>query len=58
MSQLCRAAALALAAASLLLLAGCNNNPQQTAWREKRPDGSPWKVFYCSIPDEIRSLNP
>ena len=62
--RLCRAAA--LVAASILLLAGCDNNPQQKPWRGKRPDGSPWThpdgspwtVFYWYIPDEFRSLDP
>jgi oligopeptide transport system substrate-binding protein len=54
--HLCRSTA--LAAAALLLLAGCNNNPQQKPWREKRPNGSPWRVFYWVMNGDVRSLDP
>jgi oligopeptide transport system substrate-binding protein len=56
MLQLCRATA--LAAASLLFLAGCDNNPQQKPWKNKRDDGSPWQIYYGVMNGDVRSLDP
>jgi oligopeptide transport system substrate-binding protein len=56
MLHLCRA--LAPAAAALLLLAGCDNDPNPIPVRLKRADGSPWVVRYSAMPDDPRSLDP
>ncbi len=47
-----------VAAALLLLLASCSNDPNPAPLREVREDGTPWRVRYWYTPDEIRSLDP
>jgi ABC-type transport system substrate-binding protein len=56
MMHLCRALARTLFAAGFLV--GCGNNPNPKPYREKRDDGTPWKVFYGVLTEEIRSLDP
>lgn len=40
------------------MLAGCGNDPNPKPFAEKREDGTPWRVFYYYLPDEVRSLDP
>src|SRR5262245_12981326 len=42
----------------ILALAGCGNDPNPKPYGEKRADGTPWRVLYWYLPDEIRSLDP
>ena len=44
--------------AGLAILTGCSNNPHPAPLREKRDDGSPWKVRYGAMPEDPRSLDP
>jgi oligopeptide transport system substrate-binding protein len=41
-----------------LALAGCGNDPNPKPFAEKREDGTPWRVLYYYLPDEVRSLDP
>lgn len=53
--RLCRGLVLVL---GLLLLAGCNNDPNPKPFHEKRPDGSPWRVRYMREPSDPKSFDP
>ncbi len=53
--QLCRALALILVAGAFT---ACNNDPHPPPLREKRDDGTPWRVRYTGIRDDARSLDP
>lgn len=48
----------ALALSALLGFAGCGNDPNPKPYRETRDDGTPWKVYYTVLTDEVRSLDP
>jgi ABC-type transport system substrate-binding protein len=50
-----RALALILGAG---LFSACNNDPHPPPLREKRADGTPWRVRYAGIRDDARSLDP
>ncbi|MCE9610664.1 MAG: hypothetical protein K8R23_10765 [Chthoniobacter sp.] len=50
-----RALALILGAA---LLAGCDTNPHPAPLKQKRDDGTPWRVRYAYLPDDPRGLDP
>ncbi|MHA3770914.1 ABC transporter substrate-binding protein [Verrucomicrobiota bacterium sgz303538] len=41
-----------------LLVAACSNDPNPPPLREKREDGSPWRVQYRAMPEDVRSLDP
>jgi ABC-type transport system substrate-binding protein len=56
MIDLCRA--LALAHFAGVFLTGCGNNPNPKPYHEKREDGTPWKVYYGVVTEEVRSLDP
>lgn len=47
-----------LPSSCILLLAACGNNPNPAPFREKRDDGTPWKVYYGVVSEEVRSLDP
>jgi ABC-type transport system substrate-binding protein len=53
--HLSRALALIFAAA---FFSACNNDPSPPPLREKRDDGTPWRVRYSAIRDDSRSLDP
>lgn len=42
----------------VLVLAGCDNNPNSPPYRQTRPDGSPWITTYRPFSDDPRSLDP
>jgi oligopeptide transport system substrate-binding protein len=41
-----------------IFLSGCGNDPNPKPLGEKRPDGSPWQVYYYYMSDEAKSLDP
>jgi oligopeptide transport system substrate-binding protein len=43
---------------TILVLAGCSNNPHPPPYRIAREDGTPWQVAYRGFPDDPRSLDP
>src|SRR3954468_4814810 len=47
-----------LLATLLALLAACSNDPHPAPLREKRADGSPWRVRYGAMSEDTRSLDP
>jgi oligopeptide transport system substrate-binding protein len=53
-----RALASAALLAAVALLSACSNNPHPPPLREKRADGSPWRVRYGAMSEDVRSLDP
>lgn len=41
-----------------MLIAGCGNDPHPPPLRQKRDDGTPWRVTYRAFPDDPRTLDP
>lgn len=46
------------AALALGFLPACSNDPHPPPLREERADGSPWRVRYSGMSEDVRSLDP
>jgi ABC-type transport system substrate-binding protein len=53
-----RLSAFLLAAVGVVLIAGCDNDPNPAPYHKTRPDGSPWAVRYMNIPGDPKSFDP
>lgn len=56
--RLLRGLSLGAALTLAFAFAGCGNDPNPKPFHDKRADGTPWRVYYGAISEEVRSLDP